>query len=142
MSPPGASNSIEVMNVQKMAHLFPGQGIQKVGMGKYFSRTVENLLMAEDPKLLEVAWVGPQEELNKTINAQPTITLMQVSLAEDLDKPDLAVGHSLGNTQHLGGRGLEFAILVQGCKSTWILHARTLPRWVANCLRTENLQIL
>jgi len=38
-----------------MAHLFPGQGIQKVGMGKYFSRTVENLLMAEDPKLLEVA---------------------------------------------------------------------------------------
>jgi len=56
------------------------------GHGKYFSRTVENLLMAEDPKLLEVAWVGPQEELNKTINAQPTITLMQVSLAEDLDK--------------------------------------------------------
>jgi len=26
------------------------------GHGKYFSRTVENLLMAEDPKLLEVAW--------------------------------------------------------------------------------------
>jgi len=105
-----------------------------VGMGKYFSRTVENLLMAEDPKLLEVAWVGPQEELNKTINAQPTITLMQVSLAEDLDKPDLAVGHSLG-----GGRGLEFAILVQGCKSTWILHARTLPRWVANCTQGQRI---
>jgi len=91
--------------VQKMAHLFPGQGIQKVGMGKYFSRTVENLLMAEDPKLLEVAWVGPQEELNKTINAQPTITLMQVSLAEDLDKPDLAVDTVWGNTQHFGRPG-------------------------------------
>mgnify|MGYP001156623378 FL=1 len=92
--------------MQKMAHLFPGQGIQKVGMGKYFSRTVENLLMAEDPKLLEVAWVGPQEELNKTINAQPAITLMQVSLAEDLDKPDLAVGHSLGEYAALWEAGV------------------------------------
>jgi [acyl-carrier-protein] S-malonyltransferase len=92
--------------MQKIAHLFPGQGIQKVGMGKFFSRRVETLLTENDPKLLELTWVGPQEELNKTINAQPAITLMQVSLAEDLDKPEIAVGHSLGEYAALWEAGV------------------------------------
>jgi len=34
---------------------------------------------------------------------------------------------------------LGSAILVQGCKSTWILHARTLPRWVANCTQGQRI---
>jgi len=65
---------------------------------------------------------------------------MQVSLAEDLDKPDLAVGHSLGEYAALWEAGVwDLQSLYKVVKSTWILHARTLPRWVANCTQGQRI---
>ena len=93
------------------AYLFPGQGSQKVGMGlsffekspnvkKLFHRIDEIL----DKPLSKIIFYGPEEELNKTENAQPSIMAaslaaiitMQESLKNSMPAPAFVAGHSLG----------------------------------------------
>ncbi|MBK15780.1 MAG: [acyl-carrier-protein] S-malonyltransferase [Chloroflexi bacterium] len=93
------------------AYLFPGQGSQKVGMGlsffekspnvkKLFHRIDEIL----DKPLSKIIFYGPEEELNKTENAQPSIMAaslaaiitMQESLKNNMPAPAFVAGHSLG----------------------------------------------
>ena len=93
------------------AYLFPGQGSQKVGMGlsffekspnvkKLFHRIDEIL----DKPLSKIIFYGPEEELNKTENAQPSIMaaslaaiiFMQESLKNSMPAPAFVAGHSLG----------------------------------------------
>ena len=93
------------------AYLFPGQGSQKVGMGlsffekspsvkKLFNRIDEIL----DKPLSKIIFYGPEEELNKTENAQPSILAvslaaiinMQESLKNSMPAPAYVAGHSLG----------------------------------------------
>ena len=93
------------------AYLFPGQGSQKVGMGlsffekspnvkKLFHRIDEIL----DKPLSKIIFYGPEEELNKTENAQPSIMsaslaaiiTMQESLKNSMPAPAFVAGHSLG----------------------------------------------
>lgn len=99
-------------NSSKTAFLFPGQGSQFVGMGAELyqqssaARSVfDKVDSALDKPISKVMFEGPEEELVKTINAQPAI--MTVSLAchaamqEILDdklmpKPAMMAGHSLG----------------------------------------------
>ena len=99
-------------NSSKTAFLFPGQGSQFVGMGAELyqqssaARSVfDRVDSALDKPISKVMFEGPEEELVKTINAQPAI--MTVSLAchaamqEILDdklmpKPAMMAGHSLG----------------------------------------------
>ncbi|MBI2812529.1 MAG: ACP S-malonyltransferase [Candidatus Melainabacteria bacterium] len=92
----------------KIACLFPGQGSQSVGMGGDLVKEFEEarqLFQTVDQiagrSLSKLCIEGPEEELKRTVNTQPTI--LSVSLAawkcyQSLGgpKPDFVAGHSLG----------------------------------------------
>jgi [acyl-carrier-protein] S-malonyltransferase len=85
----------------------PGQGAQKVGMGKdladRFSAARETFAAIDDALsagLSRLMWEGPEEELTLTHNAQPAILAHSAAvlavLAEQLSDTRAATGHSLG----------------------------------------------
>lgn len=92
----------------KLACVFPGQGSQSVGMGldlfNNFAEakaTYEQIDAVAGRALSALCFEGPEAELKRTINTQPTI--LATSLAawacyEKLGgpKPDFVAGHSLG----------------------------------------------
>jgi [acyl-carrier-protein] S-malonyltransferase len=91
-----------------IAFLFPGQGSQYVGMGKSLSEkypqareTFEQADRLLDFELSKLCFEGPQEELTKTINAQPAIlttsvAALRVILSQTEVRPTVVAGHSLG----------------------------------------------
>lgn len=101
------------------AALFPGQGSQKVGMGKALyeafpaARQVLDRAEATLPGLLKLMWEGPEEALTLTENQQPALMAVgyaayQAFLAEGGREPSLAAGHSLGEwTAHVAAGSLE-----------------------------------
>ena len=91
--------------------IFPGQGSQKVGMAKdlydkydlvkeLFNQADEILNFSISKLILD----GPKEELDLTINTQPSIFLVSYSIFQlvkknfliDLNKANFFAGHSLG----------------------------------------------
>jgi [acyl-carrier-protein] S-malonyltransferase len=92
------------------AWLFPGQGIQKVGMGKALHdhspaarQVYERADAALGYSLSTLCFEGPQETLTLTAHAQPAIVTTSIAafaaLREarpGLPDPALAAGHSLG----------------------------------------------
>ncbi len=92
------------------AFIFPGQGAQKVGMGRDLfdassaAKSVfeeANAALGED--LTKLIFEGPAEDLTLTANTQPSIVTVSVAAlsalfekAGDAISPKFAAGHSLG----------------------------------------------
>lgn len=93
----------------RVAHVFPGQGSQAVGMGYklYQSSPKAREVFEEADEALKfpisrLCFEGPEEELRQTINAQPAIMTVSVAClkaSSELNhqvKPAFVAGHSLG----------------------------------------------
>jgi [acyl-carrier-protein] S-malonyltransferase len=96
----------------KIAFLFPGQGSQIIGMGKYFydnfheaKLVFEEVDSALNQKLSSIMFEGPEEELTATENTQPALMTCSIAMLRVIEKlsgrniKDLCqfvAGHSLG----------------------------------------------
>ena len=91
----------------KLAFVFPGQGSQKVGMGKdwadAFPTAAAVFVEADhvlDMPLSRLCWEGPAEELQLTANLQPALLATSVAILRVLEEhevcPAVVAGHSLG----------------------------------------------
>jgi [acyl-carrier-protein] S-malonyltransferase len=89
--------------------VFPGQGSQKVGMGKELAAThpEAKAVFEEADQLLgfslsKLCWEGPEVELNETINTQPALLVHSIAAWRVFQKLQMAflpaylAGHSLG----------------------------------------------
>jgi [acyl-carrier-protein] S-malonyltransferase len=103
---------------QARAYLFPGQGSQKVGMGKALAEAFpqakvvyEEASAALGFDLGKLCFEGPEAELTLTANAQPAIlatsvAALRVLQAETALKPEFVAGHSLGEYSALVAAGV------------------------------------
>jgi [acyl-carrier-protein] S-malonyltransferase len=114
---------------KKVALVFPGQGSQKVGMGRAWAeaaawaetakearRTFEEADEALGFPLSRLCWEGPEEELGLTANTQPALLATSIAIHRALGSAGLQVepaavaGHSLGEYSALVAAGaLGFA---------------------------------
>jgi [acyl-carrier-protein] S-malonyltransferase len=90
-----------------IAFIFPGQGAQKVGMGRALAdafpicrETFDEADAALGSPLSRVIFDGPEDQLTLTENAQPAILAVSTAAARFLASrglaPALVAGHSLG----------------------------------------------
>jgi [acyl-carrier-protein] S-malonyltransferase len=100
----------------KLAFIFPGQGSQKVGMGRELAERLPEARAVFDEvdgalgePLSRMCFEGPEEALKLTANTQPSILTVSVAAAAALTDagvvPDFVAGHSLGEYSALVAAG-------------------------------------
>ena len=110
--------------MDRIAFVFPGQGSQSVGMGKALveSSPAAAAIMAEADRALgepisRLAFEGPAEQLDLTVNAQPALVATSIAFlaalrerwaAADIGAPAPAfcAGHSMGQYSALVAAGV------------------------------------
>lgn len=103
--------------MSKLAFVFPGQGAQKVGMGKdfYDNYDVAKKMFKEADEalgysIMKMCFEGPEENLKLTANTQPAILTISCIANEILKEngiqPEITGGHSLGEYSALVAAGV------------------------------------
>ena len=106
--------------MNQIAFVFPGQGSQYVGMGQalaeHSAAAAATFREADDAlgePLSRLAWEGPAEELDQTVNAQPAILATSIAYLRALAEawgaapvPAFHAGHSMGQYSALVAAGV------------------------------------
>jgi [acyl-carrier-protein] S-malonyltransferase len=104
-----------------IAFIFPGQGSQKIGMGRALAEafpvcraTLEEADAALGEPLSSLCFEGPQERLQLTENTQPAILAVSIAAVRLLESrgvtPAFVAGHSLGEySAHVAAGTFSFA---------------------------------
>src|SRR5215467_2937028 len=78
---------MSALDGKRLAFVFPGQGSQKVGMGKAWAeispaarQTFEEADAVLGFPLSALCWEGPEEELGLTVNTQPALLTVSTAI--------------------------------------------------------------